>query len=281
MTIQRFAVLGKPVSHSKSPLMMRAAFSEMGLKATYEAIEVKETELKEKLEELLAGGYRGFNITIPHKQRIIPYLDWLEETALAVGAVNTVVVRNGALIGMNTDVDGYIQALKEETALDFSKQTVLIWGAGGAARAVAYGLLRAGVLKIYLNNRTDERAVQLAKELRQYGEIEAISKEKCAQLMKSITLVVQTTPVGMKGYQSQIPIPPDWIAPHHIVSDLIYIPMVTPLLQAAREKGATIHNGLGMLVHQGALALQHWTGQTAPIKTMRSALERSLMGAES
>ncbi|WP_052807421.1 shikimate dehydrogenase [Risungbinella massiliensis] len=282
MTHRRFALLGYPVAHSKSPKMMAAAFHEMGLRATYEAISCSPENLGLTLDTLKQRGYTGLNITIPHKQAIFAYLDWVDETARSIGAVNTVVLRDGEWHGYNTDALGYIRSLSEEVSLKLPGMKVVIWGAGGAARAVGHGLLLEGVGELSLVNRTPQKARELANDLSKLrlGNVQAVSMESAEQDVRTANLIVQTTPIGMTGYPAVSPIPSDWVRMGQVVSDLIYTPLKTTLMRAAHERGATVHGGAGMLVHQGAMALELWTGQSAPIKAMRQALIAALNEAK-
>lgn len=275
----RLGLIGNPVAHSRSPLMMKAAFAEMGLAkiASYEAIAVSKDELAQKLQQDPIGMWDGFNVTIPHKINVMNLLDGLDESAQTIGAVNTVVVRDGKRIGYNTDGVGYLRSLVQETRVSLAEQSVVMVGAGGAARAVATVLARQGVRKIQIFNRNQSRAEEMADHLRQWTDAEACAFLDGMAIMKKATLLIQTTSVGMHPLVDEIPFPVEWLHPGLLVSDLVYNPRDTALLKAARQKGCQLHHGLGMLVHQAAYALELWTGKEAPVSVMRHALEQSLM----
>lgn len=268
-------LLGHPIAHSKSPEMMNAALQSAGQPYVYLAYDVAPGELKE-----VVSGFRytmcGWNVTIPHKVTIIPYLDELDHFAKEIGAVNTVVVREGACIGYNTDGIGYVRSLEEETNLKWDQSSVLIIGAGGAARAVGYALAQAGVQQITIANRTFEKGKRLADHLSRFTMTSAVSLDQCKKELDKSTLIINTTSVGMFPHLDETPISGSWISSGQVVSDLIYHPRETLLLQEARKRGAFIHTGLGMLVHQAAVAFELWTGQAAPLSLMRRVLEMSL-----
>ncbi|MDQ0416207.1 shikimate dehydrogenase [Croceifilum oryzae] len=270
-------LIGDPVGHSRSPQMMRAAFAHMGLDASYEAITVSKEALYLDLGQDPVGDWDGFNVTIPHKIGIMDLVDDLDESARTIGAVNTVVVRDRKRIGYNTDGVGYLRSLEQETGISVDGQSVVILGAGGAARAVATILAKEGVSQIQILNRTHSRAEELASRLGRWTTAKACSLEDGKKAISQATLLINTTSIGMYPNVDQLPIPEEWISPHLLVSDLIYNPKETLLIQKARQKGCEVHYGLGMLVHQAAYALELWTGQKAPVDVMRSALEESLI----
>lgn len=278
----RLGLIGDPVAHSRSPHMIKAAFAEMGLatNASYEAMTVSRDDLAKKLEQEPISTWNGFNVTIPHKIDVMTLLDELDESAQRIGAVNTVVVRDGKRIGYNTDGIGYLRSLVKETGISLAEQSVVIVGAGGAARAVATVLARSGVRKIQILNRTRSRAEELANHLRRWIEAEACSLQDGMDVIRQATLLIQTTSVGMHPYVEEIPFPAEWLFPGLLVSDLVYNPRETALLKVARQKGCQIHYGLGMLVHQAEYALELWTGKQAPVEVMRRTLEESLLSGE-
>ncbi|WP_054949124.1 shikimate dehydrogenase [Numidum massiliense] len=268
---QLLAVIGHPIAHSKSPQMHQAALNAQQLPLTYLAFDVWPEELQEAVSGLRALRVRGWNVTIPHKVAIIPFLDAIDEDAREIGAVNTVVNDGGRLIGYNTDGAGYLASLREETGITLREQRVLILGAGGAARAIAYVLARAGVPHIVVANRTASRARELASFVAQWTETSALALEEVAACTSDRTLIVNTTSVGMAPHTDATPLDPRLIPAGSVVSDLIYNPAKTLLLQEAEKRGCTIHNGLGMFIRQGALAYEKWTGKPAPLDVMRSA----------
>lgn len=264
-----YALFGSPVAHSLSPEMQTAALRERGRNAVYLAFDVKPDRLEEAVRAIRALGIRGANITIPHKEAVIRHLDALDESARRYGAVNTIVVRDGALIGHNTDGEGYIRSLEELFLIDWPEQRVLLLGTGGAMRAVAIAVALKGVRSITLVNRTEERARALAEELHRLGA--AVEVERWANrrhLTADKTLVINGTPLGMVPRTDESPLPREALHPNLIVSDLVYNPFKTRLLFDAEAAGARVHPGIGMLVHQGALAFELWTGERAPIPVM-------------
>lgn len=269
-------LLGHPVSHSKSPEIMNAALQQLELPYVYVACDVEPTELAQVVARLRACKWRGWNVTIPHKVNIIPYLDRLDASAAEIGAVNTVVNQAGELVGYNTDGAGYVRSLTEENNLLLSEQRVVIIGAGGAARAVGYALATAGVKQITVINRTLAKAEELAHHLSQWTQTSATAILNAQREVEVATLVINTTSVGMSPHIDVTPINPMWLQPHHIVSDLVYHPRHTALLQGAQTRGAVTHTGLGMLLHQAAIAFELWFHQPAPIQLMRRVLENSL-----
>jgi shikimate dehydrogenase len=269
-------LIGHPVGHSKSPEMMNRAFRARGLPFVYLAFDVSPQELETAVRGMQALGFRGWNVTIPHKVAILEYLDEVEETAREIGAVNTVVSRNGRLIGYNTDSEGYLRSLVDETGLELAGQRVLILGAGGAARAVAHALAVAGVESITIANRTREKAERLAASLGRKVDARALSLAEVARVAGETTLLVQTTSVGMYPETEAIPIDPSLLHEGMTVSDLIYRPRKTLLLREAEARGARVHGGLGMLLHQAALAFEKWMGRAAPVDVMRDALEEAM-----
>lgn len=266
-------LIGHPVSHSKSPLMMNAAIKKQQAPFVYLAYDIVPQQLKQAVQGLRTLQFQGFNVTIPHKVAIMDYMDEIDETAEAIGAVNTVVKRNGKWIGTNTDGLGYLRSLQEEMNLNLTEQRVVIIGAGGAARAIGYVLAKAGVAHITIINRTIYKAEHLATHLSQWSNgIEVRSLADAKVQIKKATCVINTTSVGMHPHVEEMPIDADWLHEDCIVSDLIYTPSRTKLLHAAKDKGARIHNGMGMLLYQAAIAYEHWTGNKAPVATMRAAL---------
>lgn len=275
-----YGVFGDPIAHSKSPLMLNRAFRETGLNAAYAAFHVRPEGLRDAVNGIRALGFRGVNITIPHKVKVMEYLDAIDDRAADIGAVNTIVNENGRLVGYNTDGVGYVRSLKEETGINLAGRKILIIGAGGAARAIACALAAEQPDRIVIANRTKERADLLAADIRRHVPCAGHSLEEVKTLIGEMELVVNTTSVGMAPHVDQLPIPPEWLHERLLVSDLIYNPLTTRLLKEAKARGARIHGGLGMFVYQGAYAFEYWTGLPAPIRAMREAVEQSLARTE-
>ncbi len=286
--IRMVGLLGHPVGHSYSPRMHNAAFQALALPYAYQAFDVLPERLVEAVRGMQALGFRGFNVTIPHKVAVMPLLDEISEEAIGIGAVNTVVMDvDGKLYGTNTDGLGYLRSLQEDTGIPLCGATVMILGAGGAARAVGYTLLKEGVAVLRIANRCPERAEQLAAQLRaafaargavSFGEITSCSLNEAGQWLSETSLLINATSVGMHPHVGQSPLASDWLQrlpEEAVVSDLIYNPRKTRFLAAAEQCGLRIHNGLGMFLYQGAEAFRLWTGREAPLSVMREAIEES------
>jgi shikimate dehydrogenase len=260
--------------------MMNRAFQVMGINAAYAAFHVKPDGLGNAIAGIRPLGFRGVNVTIPHKVEVMQHLDAIDEGARIIGAVNTIVNENGKLTGYNTDGIGYVRSLREETGIELEGMRVLLLGAGGAARGVAYALAKAGVKRIEIANRTIDRAIELASAIGEFTDTEGIGLDDLADRLGSVDLIVNTTSAGMHPNVAELPMNSELIEPEHIVSDLIYNPRITRFLKEAEARGAKIHGGLGMFIYQGAYALEYWTGNAAPIAAMRQIVEQSLQEQE-
>jgi shikimate dehydrogenase len=277
----RVGLIGWPVAHSVSPAMHNAAFAALGLRWRYDLLPTSAEDVEGLLRDLETRGFRGVNVTLPHKQRVMSLLDEQADSARAIGAANTIVVRRGRLAGHNTDAGGFLAALAE-TGFDPTGKRALVLGAGGAARAVVYALARAGC-GVLIQNRTYARAVDLARLMRRFGTgtlVSAIPEEAGLHRLQleHIDLLVNATSVGMHPATDQSPWPEPLPLPSHwTVYDLVYNPLETRLLARAHSAGARPIGGLEMLIHQGALAFQLWTGEPAPLEVMRSAAHQALV----
>ena len=272
-------LIGWPVGHSKSPAMHNAAFSAAGVDGYYALLPVHPDRVGEAVAGLRALGFRGANVTVPHKQAVIPFLDELTPEARAIGAVNTIIVReDGALIGTNTDAAGFWQDLQELGAplAELAGSAALILGAGGSARAVAYALASHGIPARILARRPEQArslVASLSPHLPAAGLLSAHAWPELPALAPSSRLIVNCTPVGMSPNIDASPWPDDLpFRPEQMVYDLVYNPRQTRLMAQAAAAGARAHHGLGMLVHQGARAWELWTGQPAPVDVMRAAV---------
>jgi shikimate dehydrogenase len=271
-----YGVFGDPVRHSRSPLMMNHAFQELGINAAYAAFHVRPEGLRDAVAGIRALGYRGVNVTIPHKVEVMQYLDAIDEGASVIGAVNTIVNDNGKLTGYNTDGIGYARSLREETGIELEGKRVLLLGAGGAARGVAYALAKAGVHHIEIANRTKEKAIELASAIGEFTQAAGRGLDGLAEIMTDVDLIVNTTSAGMHPHVTELPMNTQLITAQHVASDLIYNPRITRFLKEAEARGAKIHGGLGMFIYQGAYAFEYWTGTPAPVTVMRQVVEQSL-----
>ena len=276
---QIVGVIGWPVGHSVSPAMHNAAFAALGLDWCYLPLPVPvepHARIGEAVRGLLALGLRGANVTVPHKQAVMAHLDWLTPAAQAIGAVNTIRVEaDGQLSGDNTDARGFIADLREH-GVALAGKRALVLGAGGSARAIVYGLAEAGCQSIAIFNRTAEKAHDLAMDIRTVFPFCRFSGhsgfDDLAVMASEADLVVNCTSLGMTPNVEGLP----WLEAvafrqGQTVYDLVYNPLQTRLLQKATADGAQAINGLGMLIWQGALAFERWTGQLPPVDVMRGA----------
>ncbi|MBD2844495.1 shikimate dehydrogenase [Paenibacillus sp. IB182496] len=270
-----YAVIGDPIRHSKSPLMLNRAFAEAGINGVYTAFHVKKEQLGDFVAGVRAMGVRGVNVTIPHKLDIMPHLDRIDESSRAIGAVNTIVNDDGVLTGYNTDGLGYVRSLKEEVEPELAGKRIVVLGAGGAARGVLYALTKERPGAITVVNRTLAKAEALARDLAPYGTVAAADSGALARLCADADIVINTTSVGMHPSTDEVPLDAGWLRPGAVASDLIYNPMVTRFLREAEQRGCRIHGGLGMFVYQGALAFEYWTGRPAPVAAMREVVLRA------
>ncbi len=278
-------VIGWPIEHSLSPAMQNAALREMGLNWVYLAFAVEPGRVGEAVAGVRGLGLVGLNVTIPHKSAVIDHLDAIDESVEALGVANTIVrTEDGRLIGHNTDGPGFVRSI-EERGHTIEGKAVALLGAGGSARSVAYACARAGARSMTVLNRTVERAEEVAALVRDRAGLAAvdalpITGEAARQAVEAADVVVDCTSVGMYPHTDVEPvIPGAWLHPGQVVVDLTYNPLETVMLRAAADAGAETVDGAGMLVHQGAISLQYWTGRQAPVETMRRALLAAL-GAE-
>ncbi|MBP1930481.1 shikimate dehydrogenase [Ammoniphilus resinae] len=275
-------VFGYPIEQSLSPIMHNQAFRALGINFSYAAFAVAPDQLEQAVNGIRALGFAGVNVTIPHKVAIIPFLDEIDQEAEEIGAVNTIVNDGGKLIGFNTDGAGYVQSLLEEWKVPLTGKRVIILGAGGAAKGVAVSLAKRGVASICVVNRSVEKAEALAKQISHFTHSVSLSSDHLkAKDVEQVDLIINTTSVGMYPYEDNIPIDPSFLHPKLVVSDLIYNPLETKLLQEAKKIGARTHGGVGMFIHQGALAQQKWTGKQPPISLMKQTVLDQLQSKSS
>lgn len=274
-------IIGHPVAHSASPAMHNAAFAAQGMHAMYGAFDVPPSQLEKAIAGIRTLGLLGVNVTIPHKEAVMAYLDDVAPTARQVGAVNTIINRGGRLIGYNTDGWGFLLSL-EERGIRLAGRSAVVLGAGGAARAVALHLGMAGVARLTIINRSRSRAEFLAADLARARTpvradvAEPGSGEALAALAEA-GLVVNCTPLGMDPDRESTPLEDVSILPGGcVVYDTIYRPLETRLLREARRRGLMTINGLAMLVHQGACAWEYWFGRRGPVDVMRTAAMAAL-----
>lgn len=268
------AILGCPIRHSLSPLIHNTSFVRQGLNMSYVAVEVSPEELTAAVRGLAVMGFLGANVTIPHKESVLPLMDTLSEAARAAGAVNTIVCRSGRLHGDNTDITGFLAPL---ATYDLDRASVVIIGAGGAARAAAYGLLKTyAPRKLVLAARRIRQAEALAEDLSAHdedGALRSVQIDDAGVDVRSARLIVNTTPVGMHPATEATPWPDAAdFNPDQVVYDLVYRPMQTRLLRDAALAGATVIGGLEMFVQQAAAAYVQWTGRLMDVAAARRVL---------
>ena len=277
-------LIGYPVAHSLSPRMQQAAFDEYGIEARYALWETAPDALAGRIASLRAPEIIGANVTIPYKAKALALVDERDALAVRVGALNTIVNRDGRLIGYNTDVQGFIRALSESAGHLLSGENnrrAVIAGTGGAARAAALGLLENGFEELVLLGRTEAHLIQLQRDLQRMASLSGsavhirarrFGSSDLATLFARTDLLVNATPVGL--YENDAPLPLDvtLLPATAVVMDMIFNPPETALLRAAATHGCQTINGLSMLLYQGALAFELWTGRDAPVAAMRKAL---------
>jgi len=267
-------LVGDPIAHSLSPALHEAAFRSHGLCASYELWPTAEADLPARLAALRGADVLGANVTIPHKVAVMPLLDEVTPLAARAGAVNTIIHRDGRLIGDNTDVEGFTTALTSAIS-SFSERHIMVLGAGGAARAVVLGLQALGTGEISIANRGQERAKTLAANFSSpHHEIRAIALQRVVENLESVSVLVNATAAGWRPGETPIPVDLlDNLPPSALVVDLTY--RETDLLRAARQRGLNTLDGLPMLVHQAAGAFTRWTGLGAPVAKMLEAGENA------
>ena len=271
-------LIGNPVEHSISPAMQNAAFKALKLDYIYLPFRVSQQDLNAAVNGMRALNIRGMNVTIPHKVEVMGLLDRIDGMASKIGAVNTIVNDEGILTGYNTDADGFMESLTENGVYPTGKK-VLILGAGGAARAVAFALLDKGAEVILMNRTLDkarELADQLASQFKRNIEIYAWNETNMEKTIPKVKLIVNTTSIGMSPKSQETPLPSRFLKPETLVYDIVYNPIQTRLLKEAGMNGAVTISGIDMLAWQGALAFEKWTGQKAPLEIMKKEAYRHL-----
>ena len=277
----KLGIIGYPIGHSISPVFQQAALDSCGIAATYLAYEVAPEEVGSFVESLRSPDTYGINVTVPHKEAVIPHLDEVDDWATRAGAVNTIVNRNGRLTGHNTDGSGFLTALRQAGGFEPTGRRVLLLGAGGAARGVVLALAQEHVARIDIANRTLARAQQLA-ELVQLNGIESraipLPGADLAAQAADADLIVNCTPIGMSHGPDEAgsPLSAGQIPLTALVYDLVYNPLETPLLGEAAKAGAASLGGIQMLVYQGAASFEMWTGRAAPIAVMLEAATQAM-----
>lgn len=271
---QKVGLLGWPLGHSLSPAMHNAAFAASGLDYIYLPLSTPPNLLSQAVAGIRALGFVGVNVTIPHKVAIMDYLDEVDISAKLVGAVNTIVVKEARLIGYNTDADGYIRSL-EQAGITIAGKSAVIFGAGGAARAVVAGLVGADIASVTIGARDQSKADGIAQLFAGAVPVNGVAWDSSAfaAALSQTNLVVNATPLGMyPAIAGQPSVPWDLLQQSVVISDLVYNPPITSFIAEGTRRGHTVVGGAGMLIEQGALAFELWTGCKADTQVMRQAL---------
>jgi shikimate dehydrogenase len=272
-------VIGDPIEHTLSPIMHNAAFKALKLDFAFLAFKVKVADVEKAVSGMRTLGIHGLNVTMPHKSAVINYLDEVDQAAKAIGSVNTILNKDGRLFGFNTDGVGALQALRENGVEPRGKK-VLLLGAGGAARAIAYTLAREADELVILN-RTAKQAAELANLLKQTFDrkvvADTLSPNAIKDTLQDSDVLINATSVGMKPNANQTPVAFEWLRPDLAVMDIVYNPVETKLAKDAKAAGAKVVSGFEMLIYQGAASFEIWTGHSAPVEVMRHAAFNHLL----
>jgi len=264
-----FAVIGDPIDHSLSPNIHNAAFRELGLDCTYIAYRIPKGELAAGVESLKSIKIAGFNVTIPHKIEMLKYLDESDDNCTLIGATNTVSNDNGKLIGYNTDMDGFLDPIKKRN-ITIKDSNVLLFGAGGAARAIVVAFVKEKAAKITIANRTKENAIKLSDFAQKLGISTAVKSFQEIDPSSQYKFIVNATSIGLRN--EPCPIPTNCISKDTIVYDIVYMPMNTDLVVQAKKNSATIIYGYEMLVGQAIRSFEIWHDVDAPYNIMKKAV---------
>jgi len=271
-------IIGDPIEHTMSPVMHNAAFKNRGVDYVYLAFWVKKEELGKAIEGMRALDIRGLNITIPHKVTVIPFLDELDPLADKIGAVNTIVNDNGVLRGYNTDATGFLHALRER-GVEPEGKSVVILGAGGASRAISFILAERGSSLVILNRTWDKAKIcadRISETFQRKATALKLNRENLAAALSQADILVNATSIGMSPNINETPVTSNLLKSGLVVFDIVYNPIKTRLRREAEAAGATVISGLDMLVWQGALAFEKWTGLKAPVELMREKVIKVL-----
>lgn len=270
------AIIGDPVEHSLSPVMHNAAFKELGLNLVYVAFTVAAKELNTAISGARSMGLKGLNVTMPHKNAVMKYIDEVDATAKDISAVNTILCNNRRLIGYNTDGAGAMIALQENDVFLEDKKVVLL-GAGGAAKAIAYQVVQDAEELVILN-RTPQKAKKLAELIRKNKKVKSgsLTAPALKEELETANVLINSTSVGMHPDVECSPVPTNFLRSDLCVMDIIYNPLDTKLLKDAKSVGAKTISGIEMLIYQGAVAFEIWTNCPAPVDVMREAVLNQL-----
>jgi shikimate dehydrogenase len=269
-------IIGNPLSHSASPAMHNAAIKHLGLNYCYIPFEIEEKNLDRFFTFMKITNILGINVTVPFKEKVIPYLDKLDISAKNAKAVNTIVNKDNQLIGYNTDGEGFIYDLTKKNKVNLAKKSVCLIGAGGAAKAIAYSLSLGPISKLIVINRTKKRAQDLIKQLPKTKKIEflamSLDENHINTILAGSDLIINTTTLGMEPNTKECPLKDfSWVKKNQVFYDIVYKPAKTKFLAQAEKKGAKTCFGKGMLVGQGVIAFKLFTGKAAPYEIMKNS----------
>lgn len=271
-------VIGHPIEHSMSPPMHNNAYKQLGMDYVYVAFHVMPENIEKLIDSCKALDIKGLNVTIPHKTAVIEYLDEIDPTAEKIGAVNTIQFKDGIAKGFNTDGLGAVKSLQKYTALE--GKNVLIIGAGGASRAISFTLLNENIASLVIANRSRDNACNLIENIKKHTNFEGISYidiNDTSEIMDDVDIIINTTPIGMYPNDNvDAPIKTDRINERHVVMDIIYNPLETVFLRQSRLKGAKTINGTSMLINQGLVSFEIFTGREASYESFEEALLKQL-----
>jgi len=280
--VKIIGLIGYPLAHSISPAFQQAALDHLGIDARYELWETEREALAERVAGVRRPDCLGVNVTVPYKELVIPLLDETDPLAAHIGAVNTIVNRDGRLCGYNTDITGFARALRQDGGFDPSGAHVVLLGAGGAGRAATMALVQAKAASVTIFDIAPERAQRLVEDLGRQGEtllraVPAAGDYLAAAVMKKCQLLVNCTPIGMRHSKEEhdVPMPPELIPAGILVVDIIYNPLETRFLAEAKRRGARTLGGLSMLVYQGAHSFELWTAVQPPLDVMFEAARKA------
>jgi len=275
-----YGVIGDPIAHSLSPAMQNAAFGELKLDCVFVAFKVPAADVENSLRGMLGLYIRGLNVTMPDKAAVIPFIDEVDETAQFLGSVNTILNEKGKLRGFSTDGAGAHHAL-EENGVDLKGKKLVLLGAGGAAKAIAFTFAKE-VNELVLLNRTagkiDDLAQVINKKFHKKVAVETLTPATIQKSLQDADILINATSVGMNPHPNETLVKPTWIKPNIAVLDIVYNPLETKLAKDAKTAGAKVISGLEMLIYQGAASFEIWTGKAAPIEVMRQAALKQLEG---
>ncbi|MBS3873914.1 MAG: shikimate dehydrogenase [Firmicutes bacterium] len=281
VTTKLIGLLGKPLKQSFSPTMQNRAFHAANLNYLYFPIEAEVDDLGDLLRGIRRMNFAGLNVTKPNKIAVMPHLDEIEPSALVIGAVNTVKVEEGRLIGYNTDGVGFATSLHQDLNINILGCSFFIMGCGGAGRAIATVLALRGARRIFLADVETNRAVELAADVNKLAacaEVVSVDPRETQAALSQVDVFVNATAVGMNPHEDQTPLPAAWLDKRLVVCDILYNPLKSRLLQEAEQAGCRTSNGLGMVLYQGAAAFEIWTGVKAPLAEMRGAIHECVVG---